>query len=156
MDPQNAPEKPRFLNPRTALTMTPSFAVVPDTLVVGGGGQQLVAGGAVWTFGPIGGDRMAAVLRNGAEVAGERAALLHWRGGAMYAQDGTGGWRRFNGTNWVAAPDVGPDAKPALPAPDPAAPVCVVCGGPEQRVIHGNSYCSDHTDADLNPAPLAA
>jgi hypothetical protein len=127
----------------------------PDgaSLVVGSGHAGFSAAGAIWSFGPPGGDSMADVLRNGAP-SGQRAYRLLWRGGVIFAQQFQGGWNRFDGNNWIVVPDVGPHQEPSGSPPVlPADPVCIVCGEPERRVIHGDSYCAEHGLADRNPAP---
>ena len=136
----------------TSNAPTQSRANSPDgaSVVVGGGGPGIVVNGVTWQLGVHGGDRQAEVLRNGA-VVGRAARLLH-KDGVVFAQDADGGWRRFEGHHHSPVFDVAPHETPSdRAAPEPAAPVCAICGAPEERVMAGRSYCGGHSQYSEPP-----
>ncbi len=76
-----------------------------------GSGGELNALDAIWTFGALGGDRNAPLLRDGVPTGVYGAQLLA-RGGHLYLRDFDGGWRRYVFGAWHREHDVDPQNGP--------------------------------------------
>jgi hypothetical protein len=123
----------------------------PLTLALGAGGY-LDVDNARWSFGPVGADHQAELLRDGVPC-GARGVRLLARSGRLHLQDADGGWRYLAFGRWHAMTDAGVGLEPRTVEIAATAGHCAAlgCELPIARIVDGRGFCSRHRSIKEDP-----